>query len=1005
LGPWFRGLKPSAGVRAISYALLTHALTFLFTDIQGSTALLSRLGGDAYAEILSDHHQVIRAGLAAHDGREVDTQGDGFFAVFSSPRACGAAVIEMQRALARRQWTGGEQVRVRMGMHCGEASEMATGLVGIDVHRAARIAAVAHGGQVVLSAAAAALVADSLPPDASLRDLGLHRLKDLDRPERIFQLQAEGLAVDFPPLKSLDNPDLPNNLPGFLSGFVGREGELAEVHSLLESSRLVTLTGAGGSGKTRLALQIAAEMLDGSGEGVWFVDLAKIAESEHVPGAVASALGLGQQASRPQLERLLEVLGDQDVLIVLDNCEHVIDACAKLADLVHRNCPRVHLLATSREPLAIDGELVYRVRPLSLPSEDADTVEEVEASDAVRLFVARARSHDDTFSLDDSMATLVASICRRLDGIPFAIELAAARLASMSLVNLNERLDRRFRLLTGGSRNALPRQQTLQATVEWSFDLLSPPEQEVLRRLAVFVGGFELDAAEAVCSLGTAEVFEVADLLGSLVNKSLVVAERSSGSLRYRLLETIRQYAASQLVEVGGEAEARKTQSIHADFYLQLSEAAAPELTGRSQGAWLKRLDLEWDNVRAALVYLCDEPDRIEDVLRLGVALPRFFESRGHLEAVEYLRAALERSEGVPAALRARSLFAIGDLVASLFATEDRLELCAATELVEQALDMAKDLDDRKLVAEALTSLSWVAHLEGESSQATRLAEEAVATARTVGDPRVMGEALSSLASAEPTLDRKRELRLESLAGFRQAGDALSTCRQSQSLGSIASEQGHLEAARAYAEESIATAEEIGARRLLAFGWSDLGVVLLLQGELEEAAQWSRKSLISCRRVGNRRGAAFAIFVLACCATHAGEHLRAAQLTGAHDVIDAAVIQGAPNRAHFWTLLEQQARDDNRARLRQLLGESEFERAGDFRRCRSVHRVRHLPRRPMDRLGRHERGGAALRGVDRSHQRLARLCRHERGLPQPLSVLRREHCVLRQLLRHQVRQQ
>jgi hypothetical protein len=438
------------------------------------------VASDAYAEVLSDHHQVIRAGLAAHDGREIDTQGDAFFAVFSPPRACGAAVIEMQRALARHEWAGGERVRVRMGMHCGEASEAATGLVGIDVHRAARVAAVAHGGQVVLSAAATALVADSLPADASLRDLGLHRLKDLGRPERIFQLLAEGLDVDFPQLKSLDNPDLPNNLPGFLSGFVVREGELAEVHSLIQSSRLVTLTGAGGSGKTRLALQVAAELLDGSGDGVWFVDLAKIAESEQVPGAVAGALGLGEQASRPQLELLLEVLGDQDVLIVLDNCEHVIDACAKLADLVHRSCPRVHLLATSREPLAIYGELIHRVRPLSLPSEDADTVEEVEGSDAVRLFVARVLSHDDTFSLDDSIATLVASICRRLDGVPFAIELAAARLASMSLVNLNERLDRRFRLLTGGSRNALPRQQTLQATVEWSFDLLSAPEQEVL---------------------------------------------------------------------------------------------------------------------------------------------------------------------------------------------------------------------------------------------------------------------------------------------------------------------------------------------------------------------------------------------------------------------------------------------------------------------------------------------------------------------------------------------
>jgi non-specific serine/threonine protein kinase len=311
----------------------------------------------------------------------------------------------------------------------------------------------------------------------------------------------------------------------------------------------------------------------------------------------------------------------------------------------------------------------------------------------------------------------------------------------------------------------------------------------------VFVGGYELDADEAVCSLGTAEVFEVADLLGSLVNKSLVVAERSSGSLRYRLLETIRQYAAGQLVEAGGDAEAREARSIHAQFYLRLAEEAAPDLTGRGQGSWLKRLDPEWDNVRTALVYLCDEPDRIEDVLRFGVALHRFFESRGHLEELEYLRAALDRSEGVPAALRARALFAIGDLVAALLAAEVRFELRAASELVEQALDMARDLDDRKLVAEALACLSWVAHLEGESAEAVRLAEQAAETARAVGDPRVIGEALSSLASAEPTLEGKRELRLEALACFRQAGDALSTCRQVQALGMIASEQGRLEPA------------------------------------------------------------------------------------------------------------------------------------------------------------------------------------------------------------------
>jgi predicted ATPase/DNA-binding SARP family transcriptional activator len=916
--------KPELDWRATSAA----GVTFLFSDVEASTELLGRLGGDVYAAALSDHHRLIRAALAVHDGREIRARGDGFLATFSSPNACVAAVIETQRSLARHDWPGGDQVRVRMGVHQGEASETAAGLVGLDVHRAARVAAIAHGNQILLTGSAAALVRDSLPTDAFLRDLGLHRLKDLGWPEQIFQLSAEGLADDFPPLRSLDNPELPNNLPGFLSAFVGREAELAEIRSLIESSRLVTLTGAGGSGKTRLALQVAAELLDASGEGVWFVDLAPIADPEQVPGAVAATLGIREQAGRFALEMLLEILHDEQVLIVLDNCEHVIDACAKLADLVERSCRGVHLVATSREPLGIDGEQVYRVRPLSLPSEDAGTVEDLEGSDAVELFVERARAHDSTFSLEDSIANLVCSICRRLDGIPFAIELAAARLASMSLVHLNERLDQRFLLLTGGTRNALPRQQTLQATVDWSFDLLSGPERAVLRRMSVFVGGFELEAAEAVCSTGAVEVFEVADIVGSLVKKSLVVAERSSGSLRYGLLETIREYAADQLAQSGGEAETRQTRSAHADFYLQLSETAAPELTGPRQGLWLKRLDLEWDNLQATLAYLFAESDRTEAVLRLGVALRRFFFTRGHLDPIANLRAALERPGPVPEALRARALEVTSYLVVAMPGPEDRIELDVAWDLGERALEMARDLDDQPVVADALVDLLWVAYLQGDSNRATLLGEEAVEAARNVGDVWRIGWALLNAAFAAPTPEDERALRFEALACLRQAGDTYYVCQQLRSLAFQEAADGRLDAARALYEEAIAAAEAIGASWVLTTYWSSLGFVRLRQGELEEAALLCRKSLIACRRQGRRSGeAALAIFVLACRATSAGDYCRAAQLTGAHDVIEADVIEPGGNRVHYWKPDYQQERHENWARLRQKLGEDEFERA------------------------------------------------------------------------------
>jgi class 3 adenylate cyclase len=347
--------------------VLVETFTFLFTDIEGSTALVRRLGEGLYAQVLADHHSLIRSGLAAHDGEEVVTPGDAFFAVFSSPRACVAAVLEMQQALETHAWPAGGRVRVRMGVHTGEASQTAAGLVGLDVHRAARVAAVGYGGQVLVSETSAALVRDALPAGASLKDLGVHRLKDLGRPERIFQLQAAGLQAGFPPLRSLGNPVLPNNLPAQLAPFIGRDRELSEVRALVESSRLVTLTGAGGSGKTRLSLQLAAGLLDGSGDGVWLVELAAVSDEAAVAPAICQALGMPAQPTRPVLDTLADALAPQDLLIVLDNCEHLIGGCAKTVDAIVRRCPGVHLVATSREPLRIGGETIYRVPPLSLP--------------------------------------------------------------------------------------------------------------------------------------------------------------------------------------------------------------------------------------------------------------------------------------------------------------------------------------------------------------------------------------------------------------------------------------------------------------------------------------------------------------------------------------------------------------------------------------------------------------------------------------------------------------
>jgi predicted ATPase/class 3 adenylate cyclase len=905
--------------------LATVTLTFLFTDIEGSTALLRRIGDDAYAGVLADHHALIRSGIGAHGGKEIDTQGDAFFAVFSSPGACVAAVLDMQRSLAAHSWPGREQVRVRMGVHVGEALETATGLIGFEVHRGARVAGAAHGGQVLLSAAAGVLVRDALPDGVGLRDLGAHRLKDLGQPERLFQLEADGLEREFPPLRSLENPELANNLPSYLSSFVGRDTELTELRSLVESARLVTVTGFGGSGKTRLALQVAAELLGDDGQAAWFVDLSTATQPDQVPGAVRAALGLREEAGQPSLDTVVEALRMQRALIILDNCEHLIDACAGVAARIGHTCPGVHLLATSRESLGIDGERVYRLRPLSLPQDGADDLAQVGESEAVQLFAERARAQDAAFALDDSAAALAASICRRLDGIPLAIELAAARLGAMSLADLSRRLDQRFRLLTGGSRTAQPRQRTLKAVVDWSFDLLSLHERTVLCRLSVFVGGFDLQAAEAVGPRAISAADDIADVLASLVNKSLVATDRSVGSLRYRMLETIRQYAAEQLASTGGGAEAAAARAAHADYCLKLSEEAAPELLGRDQGRWLKRLDQDEGNLQTALAYFFAEPGRTEEVLRFGVALYRHLWSRGHLVPIARLRAALERPEPVPCRLRARALLAAGYLVGSLLGMHKQADMRSASGLAEQALEISRRLQDPLLTAEALTLQSATAGFLGEPGAAD-LGHKALKAARKTGDPRLVGDALYLLAYLMPESSTRRQVLLEALASHRQAGDLLYICSELAELSSDALASGQLEAARGYCEEAIAAAEETGSTWLLPQYWRLLGYVTFLEGEPGSAVQLYRKALIACRHHDPRLIGAL-IFHLALCATSTGDYQRAAQMVGAHDVLDAALAAAAPAKAYQQDPSNQKLRDNNRTQLLEAMGAERFERA------------------------------------------------------------------------------
>ncbi len=528
------------------------------------------------------------------------------------------AAIQAQRALAAYNWGENIRMRVRMGLHTGAPLVQGERYVGMDVHRAARIGAAGHGGQILVSETTCVLIRDALPDDIRLRDLGKQRLKDFDAPASLYQIVCADLPSDFPPLKTLDAH--PNNLPAQLSSFIGRENEIAQLQRAMQMTRLLTLIGAGGAGKTRLSLRLAEHLLDAFPDGVWFIELARLSDPALIPQTIATTLGLRDEAGN-LAQTLKNYLERKALLLVFDNCEHLIDAAAQWAETLLQAAPKLKIVASSREGLNLAGEQVFHVPSLPLPEgERVITPDGLTQSAAARLFIERAMTANDHFRVTEQNAQAIAQICRRLDGIPLAIELAAARVKALSVEQIAARLDDVFRLLSGGSRTAMLRQQTLAAAMDWSYNLLSKPERALLQRLAVFAGGWTLDAAEQICAGDEIESFDVLDLLTQLVNKSLVVAENSAdGAARYRFLETLRQFARYRLYEAEAvEAVSDK----HLDFFVAFAETARAHLRGPEQIEWLARLDAEHDNLRAALTWAISEnPTRAAQAFRLTGAL------------------------------------------------------------------------------------------------------------------------------------------------------------------------------------------------------------------------------------------------------------------------------------------------------------------------------------------------------------------------------------------------
>ncbi|HEV8065224.1 MAG TPA: BTAD domain-containing putative transcriptional regulator, partial [Acidimicrobiales bacterium] len=678
--------------------------------------------------------------------------------------------------------------------------------------------------------------------------------------------------------------DVKTNIPSQVTSFVGRQKEMSELRTLTESFRLLTLTGPGGSGKTRLACEVASAMLDDpavradrSG-GIFLVELAAVTDPEEVPVAVAAAIGLKVPAGTPALAAVIEALRISRTHLIVDNCEHLIDACAAVCDAMVRSCHDVWLLATSREPLGIDGEVIYRVPPLAVPPPDALDADVIAGEDAVRLFLDRARAHQPGLQVDDSNATTVASLCRRLDGIPLALELVAARLRALSLEQIHQRLDMRFRLLVGGGRTRLPRQQTLQSLIDWSYDLLDSRERATLRRLSVFSGSFDLEMATAVLAdvapaggggLGLDD-WAVLDCVSSLVDKSLVTADAAERGTRFHLLETIRAYAAELFASQDGPDVQEQTRRRHALAYLGFAETAAPEVSSPEQFEWLDRLDLDLDNLRAALAYLVASPDLHSQGLRMVVALSRFCAWRGHeselFVSAEALAARPRSDPSDPLEVRARLVF---------LKILGQIDPAPARRQLESLLDEARATGDKSLEAEVLNRLSWSAFTLGERAEGEQFHAGAVAAARAAGDYVPLLMALNGGCAPE-------EHQLEALELATGRHDAIGRFMVLSNLGSDALDRGDLAAAREWLEQALPIVERVSPSGDANFS-ANLAGLRYLDGDAASAAEQYAEALEAAQRHFDDRHVAYSIGGLAACAEASANHLLAAALFGASD--------------------------------------------------------------------------------------------------------------------------
>ncbi len=860
----------------------TGTVTFLFTDIEGSTKRWE-VHPDAMRSALARHNAILRGAIEAYGGYIFKTVGDAYCAAFSSPHNALSAALSTQHALQEETWpeeTG--SIAVRMALHTGAVEEQEGDYFGQPLNRVARLVSAGYGGQVLLTRASAELVRDSLP-GVNLLDMGEHRLKDLISPEHIFQAVESGLPSHFPPLKTLDNR--PNNLHLQITPLIGRERELTQLKEVLsyEDVRLVTLTGPGGMGKTRLALQVASDLLDEFPDGVWLVELAALTEPKLVVTTVAAVLGVKEVGSIPIIDTLKEYLRDKNLLLVLDNFEQVVEAGREVSLLIAA-CPNLKVLTTSRIPLHIRGEKEYSVPSLSTPDigylRPLPPLESLTQYEAVRLFIERATDVKPDFLLTNNNAQAVVEICARLDGLPLAIELAAARTKLFPpqalLSRLSSTLSGRLNLLTGGARDLPARHQTLRRTIEWSYDLLSEGEKQLFWRMAPFSGGRTLEALEEVCNYDRKLQMDLFDGAQSLIDNSLLLQrEGQDGEPRFWMLETIHEYAMEKLEE-SGEGEALHKE--HALYMMRLAEEAEHHLVGAKQQEWLDHLEAEHDNIRAALRWTMeskegrhkeaqpgeDEDDEAAPIhigLRIGGAVGRFWSVRGHFSEGRAQLNELLEMEKVRGAQAAKA---------------NMVESSANERQTREAYTKRKAIS-----AKVLDWAGMLASQQGEPARARSLFEESLAIGRELGDKRGIASSLHNLGNLvwdQGDYALARSISEESLAIGRELGDKRGIASSLHNLGNVVADQGDYASARALFEESLAIRRELGDKRGIAISLNNLGAVALDQQDYTSACSLFEESLAIRRELGDKRGIGLLLSNLGAVALAQGDYASARAL-------------------------------------------------------------------------------------------------------------------------------